>query len=47
MLRVLEHGYEIQGLVVRARSIGVDTPDDLRRAEEMMAADPLLPSYKR
>jgi len=47
MLRVLEHGYEIQGLVVSGRSIGVDTPDDLRRAEELMATDLLLPSYKR
>lgn len=46
MLRVLEHGFAIQGVVVKARSIGVDTPDDLRRADELMAADSLWPKYR-
>ena len=46
MLRVLEHGYTIQGVMVKARSIGVDTPADLQRAELMLAADPLFGSYK-
>lgn len=47
MLRVLEHGYVIQGLVVNARSVSVDTPEDLRRADALMASDTLMQRYKR
>lgn len=47
MLRVLEHGYTIRAVLVEARSIGVDTPADLDRAAELMAADTLFPQYRQ
>jgi 3-deoxy-manno-octulosonate cytidylyltransferase (CMP-KDO synthetase) len=37
-LRVLENGYSIAVVEARDRSIGVDTPDDLIRAEKLLAA---------
>lgn len=46
MLRVLEHGYKIKMELVDFETIGVDTPDDLARADETMARDALLCSYK-
>jgi 3-deoxy-manno-octulosonate cytidylyltransferase (CMP-KDO synthetase) len=36
-LRALEHGYRIKMLETAHDSIGVDTPDDLKRAEELLA----------
>jgi 3-deoxy-manno-octulosonate cytidylyltransferase (CMP-KDO synthetase) len=35
-LRALEHGYRIQLLETRHDSVGVDTPDDLRRVERLL-----------
>ena len=37
-LRALEHGYRIKLLETAHDSIGVDTPDDLARVEQLMAA---------
>lgn len=33
-LKVLEHGYKIKAVVVNSMSIGVDTPEDIKRAEK-------------
>jgi 3-deoxy-manno-octulosonate cytidylyltransferase (CMP-KDO synthetase) len=33
-LKVLEHGYKIKGVVVNSVSVGVDTPEDIKRAEK-------------
>jgi len=37
-LRALEHGYKIAVLSTPFETIGVDTPEDLRRVEELLAA---------
>ena len=37
-LRALEHGYSIQCFVARSPGFGVDVPEDLARAEEMILA---------
>lgn len=33
-LKVLEHGYKIKGVIVNSVSVGVDTPEDIKRAEK-------------
>jgi 3-deoxy-manno-octulosonate cytidylyltransferase (CMP-KDO synthetase) len=35
-LKVLEHGFRIKAAVVESRSIGVDTPDDIKKIERMI-----------
>lgn len=45
MLRLLEHGYKIKFVPVSSDSMGVDTPQDLEKATQLMHADPLLPRY--
>jgi len=45
MLRTLEHGYGIQIVAATRPTIGVDTPDELQRAEEILASDPLTRTY--
>ncbi len=37
-LRVLEHGYRIKLLETAHETVGVDTPDDLRKVEVLLAA---------
>ena len=37
-LRALEHGYRIRTVTTRDRSVGVDTPDDLERARDLLLA---------
>jgi len=37
-LRVLEHGYRIRAVETSYRSVGVDTPEDLARAEQALLA---------
>jgi 3-deoxy-manno-octulosonate cytidylyltransferase (CMP-KDO synthetase) len=37
-LRVLEHGHRIRAVQTEYRSIGVDTPEDLARAEQIFAS---------
>ena len=41
MLRVLEHGYAIQGVPVGYTTLGVDHPEDLPLAEHYMQTDPV------
>ena len=45
MLRVLEHGLPIQIVTTDAETIGVDTPADHARAEQVLARDPLTRRY--
>ena len=45
MLRTLEHGYPIRIVKTETETIGVDTPADLKRGEEMLAADPTTSRY--
>ncbi len=35
-LKVLEHGYKIKVAVVNSKSIGVDTPEDIKRVENII-----------
>lgn len=35
-LKVLEHGYKIKAVVVNSVSIGVDTPEDIKKVEEVL-----------
>lgn len=37
-LRALEHGYQIHAALTEHDSIGIDTPDDLERARQLLAA---------
>jgi 3-deoxy-manno-octulosonate cytidylyltransferase (CMP-KDO synthetase) len=45
MLRTLEHGFEIMIETTEAETIGVDTEDDLKIAEGLLAQDPLTTTY--
>jgi 3-deoxy-manno-octulosonate cytidylyltransferase (CMP-KDO synthetase) len=48
MLRVLEHGHEIYGVVTDQRTIGVDHPEDIEIVERILRADPAQAElYKR
>ena len=41
MLRVLEHGYDIHGVIADHRTIGVDHPEDIEIVEELLRTDPV------
>lgn len=45
MLRTLEHGYPVQIVTVDVETVGVDTPADLKRGEDMLRADPTTRQY--
>jgi len=45
MLRTLEHGHDIRVVVAGRPTIGVDTPDELRRAENVLRNDPTTRLY--
>lgn len=45
MMRVIEHGFEIQITFTETETIGVDTPDELRRAENRLGNDPFTERY--
>jgi len=45
MLRTLEHNYPIQIVTTASETIGVDTPADRDRAEDMLLDDPVTSSY--
>lgn len=45
MMRLLEHGYPIKAVVTEGASCGVDTPEDLKRAEGLMGKDGIVKEY--
>jgi len=45
MMRLIEHGYTIHMVATDTLLQSVDTPQDLREAERLMAQDPLFASY--
>ena len=45
MLRVLEYGYKIRMVETSSETVGVDTPEDLERATNLMKKDSLFASY--
>ena len=45
MLRVIESGGQVRMVMTEHQSIGVDTPDHLKRVEKLMADDPLMREY--
>lgn len=45
MMRVLENGYEIQIVFTQTETIGVDTEEELLRAEERLRSDPQTHRY--
>ena len=45
MLRLLYHGKPLRMLPISEPTIGVDTPDDLHRAKELIANDNLIQQY--
>jgi 3-deoxy-manno-octulosonate cytidylyltransferase (CMP-KDO synthetase) len=45
MLRVIESGGNVRMVMTDHPSIGVDTPEHLRRVEELMISDPLMKEY--
>jgi CMP-2-keto-3-deoxyoctulosonic acid synthetase len=45
MMRVLEHGMPIQLVYTDTETIGVDTPQDHKRAEKILANDDLTRQY--
>jgi len=47
MNRVLEAGDRIRMVATELRTIGVDTPAELKAVEELMQRDPLLANYAR
>lgn len=47
MNRVLETGGRIRMVLTESITIGVDTPQELKEAEELMKNDPTLPQYLR
>ena len=47
MMRVLEHGYGVKMVETRHPMCSVDTDEDRRRAEALMADDNLRPRYSQ
>lgn len=47
MLRVLENGYELQTIKFEKQTVGVDTPEELARVEEMLLSDPVAARYMK
>lgn len=45
MLRILEHGYKLLGVVTPYAGIGVDVPDDIRKVEEFITSDEMQKGY--
>jgi 3-deoxy-manno-octulosonate cytidylyltransferase (CMP-KDO synthetase) len=45
MLRVIEHGYKVKMVCKEYQSYSVNTPEDLRRVEQLMSDDALVLSY--
>lgn len=45
LMRCIEHGDEVKMSITKRRTVGVDTPADLLRAEAAMQDDPLIANY--
>ena len=45
MMRVIEHGLEIQLVQTETETVGVDTPEDLARAETILSSDEFTSRY--
>jgi len=45
MLRVIENGGQVRMVMTNHQSIGVDTPEHLKRVEQLMASDTLMREY--
>ena len=46
MMRLLENDYEINAVISSSPILGVDHPEDITKAELMMAKDLLLETYQ-
>ena len=46
MLRLLENGFQVRMVSFALPIVGVDTAEDLKLAEHMMASDALFPKYR-
>ena len=46
MNRILEHGYKVQMVLTQENIYSVDTREDLKHVEALMANDPLMKRYK-
>jgi 3-deoxy-manno-octulosonate cytidylyltransferase (CMP-KDO synthetase) len=47
MMRVIEHGHKVHMAPTRFNTRAVDTPEDLRLVEKLLATDPLVEGYLR
>lgn len=45
MLRVIEHGFSIRGVMTNERTVSVDTPEELAEAVQLMKGDALKERY--
>ena len=45
MMRAVEHGYKVRIVETGHRMIGVDTPGDIKRVEDILTSDPLVKEY--
>ena len=45
MMRVIEHGEHVHMVLTEAETLSVDTPEDLRRAVDLMDGDQLMNAY--
>jgi 3-deoxy-manno-octulosonate cytidylyltransferase (CMP-KDO synthetase) len=46
LLRAIEHGIKVKGIITRHSNVSVDTPEGLHEAEEAMTHDPIFQKYK-
>jgi len=45
MLRILEHGYKVKMVFTKFETYSVDTPEDLKKVENLMKKDQLVKTY--
>lgn len=46
MMRIIEHGGDVQMIMTEAKTLSVDTPEDLKRVVDLMKGDALIERYK-
>ena len=46
LLRAIEHGVKVKGIMTGYSNVSVDTPEGLREAEKAMTHDPVFKKYK-